>query len=221
HCGDHAEIGWILERLRQIHPGRLVAVGVSLGGNALLRWAEEMGQQAGQVVQALAALSAPVDLAASGAAIGRGANRLLYTRMFLNTMKPRALQKLQQYPGLFDRQALLSARNLYDFDNVFTAPLHGFRDTDDYWQRASAKHALSAIRVPTLLLNARNDPFVPASSLPKAQEVGTYVTLWQPTQGGHAGFPAGRWSGQLGSMAEAVGHWLWQTIGAEAGLGHG
>ena len=90
-------------------------------------------------MRAVASISAPLDLAAGGAAIGRGFNRLVYTRMFLSTMKPKALAKLAQHPGLFDRDTLLAARDLYDFDNVFTAPLHGFRDTDDYWTRGSAK----------------------------------------------------------------------------------
>ena len=87
-------------------------------------------------------------------------------------MKPKALRKLAQHPGLFDRERLLAARDLYEFDNVFTAPLHGFRDTDDYWSRASAKPHLHRIRIPALVLNARNDPFVPAASLPRPHEVG-------------------------------------------------
>ena len=101
-------------------------------------------------------------LAAGGHAIGRGFNRQVYTRMFLRTMKAKALRKWQQHPGLFDRERLRAARTLYEFDNLFTAPLHGFRDTDDYWLRASAKPHLHRIRIPALLLNARNDPFVPA-----------------------------------------------------------
>ena len=166
HSGDHQEIQWILERMRSLHPGKRYAVGVSLGGNALLRWAEESGHTARSIVQAVCAVCSPIDLTASGHAIGQGFNRQVYTRMFLRSMKPRALQKWAQYPGLFDREALLAAKDLYDFDNVFTAPLHGFRDTDDYWARASAKPLLDTIRLPALVLNARNDPFVPASSLP-------------------------------------------------------
>ncbi|RZI92243.1 MAG: alpha/beta hydrolase, partial [Variovorax sp.] len=165
HSGDYEEIGWILGRLRAQHDaaggGPLLVAGVSLGGNALLRWAEEAGSEAGKVASAVAAISAPVDLAAGGEAIGRGFNKLVYTRMFLNSMKPKALAKLAQHPGLFDRDTLLAARDLRAFDNVFTAPLHGFRDTDDYWSRGSAKPHLHAIRVPTLVVNAVNDPFVP------------------------------------------------------------
>lgn len=214
HSGDYEEVGWILSQLRARHDaaggGPMLVVGVSLGGNALLRWAEEAGGQADRIASAVASVCAPVDLAAGGTAIGQGFNRLVYTRMFLNTMKPKALAKLVQHPGLFDRDALLQASDLYTFDNIFTAPLHGFRDTDDYWSRGSAKPYLSAIRVPTLVVNARNDPFVPAASLPRQQDVGHHVTLWQPEHGGHVGFAAGLPPGHLSSLPREVGGWLMQ-----------
>jgi predicted alpha/beta-fold hydrolase len=212
HSGDYEEIGWILSRLRERQDrtggGPVLAAGVSLGGNALMRWAEEAGSEASKLANAVASVSAPLDLAAGGAAIGRGFNRLVYTRMFLSTMKPKALAKLAQHPGLFDREALLAARDLYAFDNVFTAPLHGFRDTDDYWARGSAKPHLHAIRIPALVVNATNDPFVPAASLPSQHEVGNYVTLWQPAHGGHVGFPLGLPPGHVRGMPERVGGWL-------------
>lgn len=215
HSGDYEEIAWILARFhaewRALGGGKVIAVGVSLGGNALLRWAEEAGHLAGKTVAAIAAVCSPIDLTAGGHAIGKGFNRLVYTRMFLNTMKPRALQKLRQHPGLFDRKSLLAARNLYDFDNVFTAPVHGFKNTEDYWLRGSAKPHLHRIRIPALVVNALNDPFVPASSLPKQHEVGSHVTLWQPMQGGHVGFPKGRIPGHVRTMPDAVGNWLLQV----------
>ncbi|GAA0760667.1 alpha/beta fold hydrolase [Ideonella azotifigens] len=212
HSGDFEEIGWILGRLRERAERPLLAVGVSLGGNALLRWAGEVGHAARPVASALAAVCSPLDLTASGHAIGKGFNRQVYTRMFLRSMKPKALAKLRQHPGLFDRQRMLAARDLYEFDNLFTAPLHGFRDTDDYWRRASAKPHLPAIRVPTLALNARNDPFVPAHSLPQARDTGAMVTLWQPGHGGHVGFPSGRFPGHLQTMPRAVAGWLGQHL---------
>ena len=212
HSGDYEEIGWILQRMRDQHAqrggGPVLAVGVSLGGNALLRWACEAGDTARDWVNAVASVSAPLDLAAGGAAIGRGFNRLVYTRMFLATMKPKALAKLAQFPGLFDRERLLAAQDLYAFDDVFTAPLHGFRNTDDYWARGSSKPHLSAIRVPTLVVNALNDPFIPAWSLPGPGEVGPHVTLWQPAHGGHVGFPLGLPPGHVRDMPERVGGWL-------------
>ena len=212
HSGDHEEIGWILARFRQIHSGPIVAVGVSLGGNALLRWAEEMGDEAAKVVSAVAAVCSPIDLAAGGYAIGRGFNRLVYTRMFLNTMKPKALKKWDQYPGLFDKEALLAARDLYEFDNVFTAPLHGFKSTEDYWARGSAKPHLNQIKIPTLVVNAQNDPFVPAWCLPSQRDVGEFVALWQPAHGGHVGFPHGPVPGHVRTMPDAVGGWLLKSI---------
>jgi predicted alpha/beta-fold hydrolase len=208
HSGDHEEIDWILRTLRARHAGPLVAVGVSLGGNALMRWAGEVQDDAARVVDAVASVCSPLDLAAGGQAIGQGFNRMVYTTMFLRSMKPKALAKLAQHPGLFDREALLAARDLYEFDNVFTAPLHGFRHTEDYYARASAKPHLERIRIPALALNARNDPFIPAASLPVEAEVGRHVTLWQPGQGGHVGFPAGPWPSHVRAMPEAVAAWL-------------
>ena len=213
HSGDYEEIGWILARLRQEHAGPIVAAGVSLGGNALLRWAAEAGDAASACVQAVAAVCSPLDLAAGGRAIGRGFNRLVYTRMFLSSMKPKAIEKLQRHPGLFDAAKLMAATNLHAFDDVFTAPLHGFKDADDYYARASARPHLRRIRIPALALNALNDPFVPAASLPRADEIGACVTLWRPREGGHVGFPDGHVPGHARTMPNAVGRWLMNQIG--------
>lgn len=218
HSGDHAEVDWILKRFVATHPQRpVLAVGVSLGGNALLRWAGEQGGSVPPQIKAVAAVCSPLDLAAGGHAIGKGFNRWVYTRMFLASMVPKALKKLEQHPGLFDRETLLAARDLYAFDNIFTAPLHGFKSTDDYWERASAKPVLSEVRIPALALNARNDPFVPAYSLPKKSEVSHSVCLWQPEYGGHVGFPVPEagWLGLPGhvrAMPQAVGLWLMKHL---------
>ncbi len=208
HSGDFEEIGWMLQRLRARSAAPLLAVGISLGGNALMRWAQEAGSSAAATAASVASVCSPIDLAAAGRAIDSGFNWLVYSRMFLATMKPKALAKWQQHPGLFDREQLAAARTLFEFDNVFTAPLHGFRDTHDYWARASAKPHLARIRIPALVLNARNDPFVPAWSLPTAADAGPQVTLWQPAQGGHVGFPAGRFPSQVQAMPQAVSDWL-------------
>ncbi|MEY8875814.1 MAG: YheT family hydrolase [Leptothrix sp. (in: b-proteobacteria)] len=208
HSGDFVEIGWMLQQARQRHRGAIVAVGVSLGGNALLRWGEESGHSASATACAIAAVCAPIDLAAAGDAIGRGLNRWIYTPMFLRTMKPKALAKLAQHPGLFDAERLRAARTLYEFDNLFTGPLHGFKGTDDYWRRASAKPALASLRLPTLVLNPLNDPFVPAASLPRSVPKGSAVTLWQPPQGGHVGFPTGAFPGHVLDLPAAVMDWL-------------
>ena len=208
HSGDFEEIDWILKRFARQHSGPVVAVGISLGGNALMRWAAEQGAGARHIVAAVASVCSPLDLAASGWAIGRGFNRQVYTRMFLRSMVPKALQKLEQHPGLFDRDKLLAARDLYEFDTIFTAPLHGFKDADDYWARASAKPHLHRIAIPALALNAVNDPFIPAGSLPDAAHVGPHVTLWQPATGGHVGFPSPPFPGHVRAMPEAVTSFL-------------
>lgn len=219
HSGDWVELDWILRRFRARFAKsgqRVIVVGISLGGNALLRWAGELGAAASQVTDAVTSVCSPLDLSAGGHAIGRGFNREVYTRMFLSSMKPKALAKWDQHPGLFDREVLQDARTLYEFDDVFTAPLHGFRNVDDYWTRASAKPHLSSIRIPALALNARNDPFVPAQSLPRPQDVGAHVTLWQPAHGGHVGFAHGRWpTGHVMGMPRAVGRWLLDAAGAK------
>lgn len=214
HSGDFAEIDWILRRLAREHGGGpLAVVGISMGGNALLRWVQESGSEAIKVARAVAAVSSPLDLAAAGHAIGRGFNRQVYTRMFLKSMKPKALAKLRQFPGLFDEQALRASRDLYAFDNVFTAPLHGFTGTPDYWARCSSKPRLSLITgLPALVVNARNDPFIPGQSLPVPQDVGPWVTLWQPLEGGHVGFPAGPLPGHVTTLPQAVGPWLAQHL---------
>jgi len=208
HSGDFEEVGWLLDRLRSLHTAPMVAVGVSLGGNALLRWAEEAGATAARTVCGVAAISAPLDLAISGHAIGAGFNRLVYTRMFLRTMVPKALRKAAQFPRLFDAERLRRARTLYEFDDIFTGPLHGFKGADDYWSRGSAKPHLHRIRIPALVVNALNDPFVPAEGLPRPGEVGAHVTLWQPRHGGHVGFASGRWPGHVMSLPEQVMDWL-------------
>lgn len=208
HSGDFQEIDWILRRLKAEHVGDVYAIGISLGGNALMRWAGEMGTHAHQVINGAVSICSPLDMTSSGIHIGKGLNRHIYTPMFLRSMKPRALQKLAQYPSLFDKQKMLASKDLYEFDNAFTAPLHGFKNTDDYWTRASAKPHLANIQIPALAINAVNDPFIPSDSLPQANKVGNHVKLWQPDRGGHVGFAANCLSafpGHLQTLPRAVG----------------
>ncbi len=205
HSGDAQEINWIIRRLhtefKAANPqAKFFASGVSLGGNALLRWLGE-SQSSASIVDAACAVSAPLDLTNSGATLSRGFNRI-YTKNFLQTLKPKCLHKLTQFPKLFDRERMLNAKNLYEFDNVVTAPLHGYRDVDDYWHRASACLVLNDIQVPTLVLNAQNDPFMPAQFLPKVAS--TYVTLDYPQHGGHVGFAQGSFPGKLDWLPEKI-----------------
>lgn len=216
HSGDWQELDWIIRRLHtrlQASNTPLLVVGISMGGNALLRWAQELGDEASKFASAISAVCSPIDLAAGGMAIGRGFNRYVYGRNFLNTMVPRALARLEQHPGLFEADALKGARDLYEFDNLFTAPVHGFRNTEHYWEASSAKPHLHTIRLPALVLNARNDPFVPAASLPQQSEVGRFVHLCQPASGGHVGFPGGLIPpGHVDTLPQLVGNWLLAQI---------
>jgi uncharacterized protein len=196
HSGDYTEIDWILRRMAVRSPGTRFAVGVSLGGNALLKWLAHTGEAAQQVVTRTAAVSAPMDLTTAGHLLGRGLNRV-YTWHFLRSLKPKSLAKLQRFPGLYDARAVARARNLYEFDNLVTAPLHGFRSADDYWSRASSAPDLPQIRVPTLIVHARNDPFLPGAHLPAPHAVSACVELEFPSAGGHAGFISGPFPGNL------------------------
>jgi len=203
HSGDSAEIDWILRRVNAAFPrAALHAVGISMGGNALAKWLGEQGRAAG-FVRAAASICAPLDLAASGHALARGFNRV-YTRMFLATLKRKALAKIAVFPGLAAADRIAAARNLYAFDDAFTAPVHGFRDADDYWNRASARGHLGAIEIPHLVLNPLNDPFIPPASLPRPADVARCVRLERPAAGGHVGFPSGPWPGNLAYLPRRV-----------------
>ena len=185
HSGDSEELDWIIRRLRPD-----CAAGVSLGGNVLLKWLGERGSDAASLVRRAAAVSAPIDLAASGRALDRGVNRRLYTRLFLTTLKAKAYARIALHRTPIDARRLARARSLHEFDDIVTAPLHGFRGADDYWARASSAPWIGRIRVPTLVLNARNDPFLPGAALERAaREASRDVVLEFPRSGGHAAFP--------------------------------
>ena len=203
HSGDSDEAEWILRRVHARFPqAPLHAVGVSLGGNVLAKWLGERAEDA-RFVRAAASIGSPLDLSAGGVALGRGFN-LVYTRMFLGTLKRKALAKLAHWPDIAQVESIRAARTLRAYDDAFTAPVHGVRDADDYWTRASGKPWLGGVRVPHLVLNARNDPFVPAASLPTEGEVSRYVTLEQPDGGGHIGFAQGAPPGQLQFLPERL-----------------
>ena len=208
HSGDSEEIDWVLRRLRErAGTAPLYAAGVSLGGNALAKWLGEHGEAAAAVVASAAAVCAPVDLTAAGEALERGLARM-YARHFLTTLRVNALGRLERFPGLYDADAVRRSRTLRHFDDAVTAPLHGFRDAADYWRRASAKPWLASIRVPTLLLNARNDPFLPESALPTEREVSPAVKLEFPDSGGHVGFVSGPFPGNIEWLPRRLFHFF-------------
>jgi len=190
HSGDSAEIGWILKRL-----GARQAVGISLGGNALLKLLGEQGADA--TVEKAVAISAPLDLAAAGGNLDAGFSREVYTRVFLRSLKRKTFEKIARQKIPVDAARLRRARTFWEFDDAVTAPLHGFLGADDYWARSSSGPWLARIRVPALVINARNDPFMPAAVLDAIRDAGAVppnVVLEFPRAGGHAGFPGrNRW----------------------------
>ena len=196
--GDSADIEFILDTVkRRVPEGRWHAVGVSLGGNAMLKYLGEQAEEASWL-QAAAAISVPLDLVACGRSLSETrTGRHLYCRHFLKTMRPKVLDKARRFPGTIDVLRLTQARTLREFDDLYTAPMHGYRNALDYWTRASSKPRLQTIAVPTLVMNARNDPFVPAPSLPSTHECSSSVLLHQPAQGGHAAFVTGPFPGNL------------------------
>lgn len=207
HSGDSDEIDWMLHHLRRrAGAAPLFAAGVSLGGNALLKWLGERADTATTIVDAAISVCAPLDLAIAGHALGRGFNKL-YTRHFLKTLVRKAEYKHLRHPGRFDIERARRATTLHAFDDAYTAPVHGFAGADDYWHKASSKPWLAEIRVPTLILNPANDPFVPPAAWPQATELADAVRFECPPGGGHAGFLTGSPPGNLDWLpARILGH---------------
>jgi predicted alpha/beta-fold hydrolase len=198
HAGDSAEIGWTLRRLKKENPNsRLHVVGISMGGNDLLKWMGEQGDSASEIIDRAAAASAPLDLNLAARQLDFGWNKHLYTRDFLRTMRRKVLAKISTHGLELDPQLIRAASTFREFDDLYTAPIHGFKDAEDYWTRSSSKPWLKQIRVPTLVINARNDPFFPGEALPGREEVSDAVRLEYPESGGHVGFVSGTFPGHL------------------------
>ena len=195
HSGDHAEAGWLVRRLHSDALGApMFAGGVSLGGSALLNWLGRAGDEASRYLNAAAAISTPLSLRLGGETIGRGFNKV-YTWNFMRTMRLKGIEKSTRFPDAIDRSRINQSRSLRDFDDAFTAPLHGFAGVDDYWDRGSSLSWLATIALPTLIVNARNDPFMPFDALPEKPAPSKAVTLEITEHGGHAGFLHGPWPG--------------------------
>jgi predicted alpha/beta-fold hydrolase len=206
HSGDHEEVGAILAAIRARVPK----------AHRLSRWRfvgrarSSTGWDApGRANHALwrAAVSTPLDLTAAGNALGKGLNRI-YTRNFLGTLKPKSIALANRHPDLLDETMVRRARTMFEFDDAVTAPLHGFDGAADYWRRASSKRWLPTIALPTLVLNAKNDPFVPAASLPSPGEASSHVLLEQPDNGGHVGFLTGPFPGHIDWLPSRLLHFF-------------
>jgi len=220
HSGDSDEADWVLRRIsarrsQDGSPGLLLTAGISLGGNVLLKWLGERGNAA-DFVAAAAAVSPPQDLHAGAIRLSRGFNRL-YALNFLVTLRRKSVAMLERHPGLFDAKQVAASRDFFDFDELVTAPLHGFKSARDYWQRSSCRQFLGGITVPTLIINALNDPFLPVQALARPAEVSSAVSLHYPREGGHVGFLQGAPPGRLNWLAEQLfAHFNAATGGAIA-----
>ncbi|MBM3342647.1 MAG: hydrolase [Betaproteobacteria bacterium] len=211
HSGDSAELDWILRRLRAQRASPIFVIGVSVGGNVLLKWLGEQGEAAGDSITRAAAISVPFDLGAAADQLARGFNRI-YTRHFLKTMKAKTVAKMKNYQALCDAKRVRRARTLREFDDAVTAPLHGFKGADDYYTRSSCKQYLARITVNTLIINARNDPFLPPHCLPARDSLPACVELDTPQHGGHVGFVGGRFPGNIEWLTQRVLHFFARAL---------
>lgn len=196
HSGETDDVRFVLDRILREHPDSpIVLAGVSLGGNVLLKFLGELGAAVPRRIRAAATVSVPFDLERGCRFISRGFSRV-YDRHFLKTLRAKAFAKLDRFPGLFDRSTLAAADSIYAFDDAVTAPVHGFADALDYYSRSSSLGWIGRVAIPTLLLNAVDDPFLPAEVLDEVRSVAAqnpHLTLEFPAHGGHVGFVAGRW----------------------------
>jgi hypothetical protein len=196
HSGETGDLGFALDRILREHPNSpIVLAGVSLGGNVLLKFLGELGDNVPPRIRAAAAVSVPFDLERGSRFISRGVSRI-YDRHFLKTLRAKALAKLERFPGLFDRSRLEAADSIFAFDEAVTAPVHGFANAHDYYDKSSSLGWIGRIAIPTLLLNAVDDPFLPANVLDEVRSVAGHnaqLTLEFPAHGGHVGFVGGRW----------------------------
>ena len=194
HSGETSDLDFVIQRLLYERPhAPLVLAGVSLGGNVLLKWLGEQGETIVGRVAGATAVSAPFDLARSCAQMELGFSRI-YGKNFLKSLKRKAVEKIALHPGIADTNRVLSARTLWEFDDAFTSVVHGFTDAADYYFRSSSIRFLDRIRVPTLLLSSRDDPFHPPAVLDDvACIVRNNPSLHSEftSRGGHVGFVEG------------------------------
>lgn len=205
HSGETDDLRFVLDWLADRFRGRpLAAVGFSLGGNALLKYLGEEGAAAR--LKAAVAVSVPYDLDAGERHLDKDPVSRFYVRHFLDRLRAKARQKEADLIGLCDVQAIARARSFREFDDAATAPLHGFTDAADYYARSSSLHFLAAIRRPTLLIHARDDPFLPAGALPRqAVAHSRWLDAAWTEKGGHVGFIAGPpWRPEFWAESEAA-----------------
>jgi predicted alpha/beta-fold hydrolase len=193
HSGDTGDLDHVVRTLVDREPSvRIGAVGISIGGNVLVKWLGEQGDGAPEALAGAVAISVPFDLVACARVMDQGLQKVLYTASFMRSFRQKTRAKARAHPDFVDLRAALRARTFAAYDRVVTAPLHGFADEVDYWRRASSAPYLAHVRRPTLLINALDDPFIPAASLPDPSELPPSVRAEYVKIGGHVGFVEGR-----------------------------
>ena len=191
HSGDTGDLGYLLDVLGRRNPDSIfAAVGYSLGGNVLLKYLGE--RCTASPLRAAAAVSVPFDLGAAAQRLDCGFSRLYQWRL-LRSLRAKTAEKIARCETMPPVPALRQLRNFWNFDDAVTAPLHGFRGADDYYARSSSRQFLAAIETPTLLLHARDDPFMTPDAVPTHRELAANVRLELSQRGGHVGFVGGRW----------------------------
>lgn len=192
HSGETGDLRLVLELLRERGLGPLGVVGYSLGGNVVLKLLGEDGEAAGDLVSAAAAVSVPFDLSTGADTISQGLMGRVYTGYFMRGLRRKILEKREQLADVCDVDAVARARTLRDFDDAATAPIHGFDGAADYYARSSSGDFIGGIRVPTLILHAMDDPFLPRDRVPvEAMQSNPGITALLPERGGHCAFIAG------------------------------
>ena len=188
HSGETGDLGAVVRHAAESAGyGHIALVGFSLGGNVTLKYLGEAPPH--PAVRAAAAVSVPVDLASSAHVLDRRRVNRLYLRRFIQSLVGKVEAKAKRFPDGFDLRGIRRVRTFQEFDDRYTSRLHGFRDAADYWAQASARQYLPAIHVPTLLLNARDDPFLSPACIPTAAaEQNPCLYLEAPARGGHVGF---------------------------------
>ena len=194
HSGEITDISFVLDRVSREFPlAQMGLVGVSLGGNVLLKFLAERGENVDSQIRGAVAISVPFDLGRSSERINRGFSRM-YQRFFLTSLRRKALAKSIRFPDLAPREEIARLKTLAEFDDLITAPLHGYTGAGDYYRRASSLPGLRDIRINTLLLSAVDDPMLPPPVLDEVESVAREndcLHIEFVKRGGHAGFVTG------------------------------
>lgn len=207
HSGATDDLDQVIQYLIGYYD-EIALVGFSLGGNLVIKYCGERGSDLDSKIVACIAASVPLDLEAGSMHLGKSAN-WLYTMNFLKTLSQKVRAKHQQFPGKIDLRPMKHIKTVYDFDDAFTGPLHGFASAHDYYSQCSSKNFLNGLTIPTIIINALDDPFLPEECYPESYDLPSQVTAMTTKNGGHVGWVQ---SGKNYWMEEIVGRFLGEVV---------